>query len=149
VGTATGMALLLSSCGTRASGSQAGVWPPSTRADARTLASEWQRGDLKVIRREQGFTGCMCRISVLVPRDLTNRQRASALLKTFYDMGLDTKVDVSLFGYLTAKDLTAKGSEGGMYTAGRILMDDTYGSHSFELDTGDSIGQFGHVYNLH
>ena len=124
------------------------VWPPHTLSDLRSLAAASPTGDLSIIRREStSYPPCQCRISVQVPKGLTNRQQVEALLHTFFDLGLENfsydgvKYDPGgtvLLGYHKPSDMEADGPDGGAFTAGSINLDLQSGKYTMEIDVGDS-----------
>lgn len=125
-------------------------YPPRTIEQARALAAT-SNMTLHIMKRDNtDFPPCSCRVSALVPKGLSDRQTAAALLKSFFANHLDNFTrngrtydpgGTVLFGYY-------KPSEYGTgYTAGRVDLGLNNGKHTLTLDVGGDLGSKEYTIN--
>ncbi len=113
-------------------------FPPKSIMDAKSLPA-YAPHEFPVYRREwQSSPHCQCRLTMLVPNGLSDREVAAGLLTVLYTNLLDQQLDdyggdgdVVVFGIHRPSDV------GMRYTAGAVHLYLSRGKHALEIDTGN------------
>ena len=110
-------------------------YPPTTVADLHGLAGQGDASAIHEFRSESvGLTGAcpQPKREITVAPSVTGQQLAEDLLAYFYAQQLDSPCGSVVFAYHN------QGEAGDVYTAGRILVDDTDSSGAANVDPNAS-----------
>lgn len=112
---------LLAGCGSSTATNTPG-FPPKSKADLHSMANS-SSTKLRVISHDQTSSPPTYVLYVVVPRGLSEGEQAAALMKAFYDHGLEAKAGNSPGGAALVLGYWKPSEVGNRYTAGKVELD--------------------------